>query len=75
MISKTKEKLKNQKNKIFKNESFQFTLVNPKTLLRPYPDPKKISRWGPKRLKMISKSKNKKVRKKPNLTQNESYQP
>ena len=34
---------KNQKIKIFKNESYQFKLVNPKILLRPHLDPKDIS--------------------------------
>ena len=42
-LKKTKNK-KNQKTKIFKNEIYQFTLVNPQKLLRPHPDPKKISR-------------------------------
>ena len=36
-----KKKFKSRKTKKIRNESYQFTLVNPKNLLRPHPDTKK----------------------------------
>ena len=35
------------KQKKIRNESYQFTLVNPKKLLRPHPDTKKNITIGP----------------------------
>ena len=43
-LKKPKKNQKIRKPKFFKNEIYQFTLVNPQKLLRPHPDPKKISR-------------------------------
>ena len=39
---KQNQKIKSRKTKKIRNESYQFTLVNPKKLLRPHPDPKNI---------------------------------
>ena len=40
---KTKQKNQKSENKKIRNESYQFTLVNPKKLLRPHPDTKNIT--------------------------------
>ena len=75
MTSKNKKKSKNQKTKIFKNESYQFTLVNPKKLLRPHPDPKNISIGPQKAQKDLKKQKIKKIKnQKTKIFKNESYQ-
>ena len=52
------EEIKKSKNKSFKNESYQFTLVNPKKLLRPHPDQKRYLDRAPKGSKLAQKKKN-----------------
>ena len=78
---KTKQKNQKSENKKNRNESYQFTLVNPKKLLRPHPDTKKYhdralkgliqTLWQPqiakKGSKLPQKSKDSKRQKK-NLT-------
>ena len=63
--------LTNQKTYISKNESYQFTLVNPKKHLRP---PKNISTGPQKAQNDLKKQKIKKSENK-QILQNESYQP
>ena len=65
---KQNKKIKSRKTKKIRNESYQFTLVNPKKLLRPHPDPKKYLYRAPKGSKLSQKQKIKKVRKQSNLT-------
>ena len=78
---KQNKKIKSRKTKKIRNESYQFTLVNPKKLLRPHPDTKKYhdralkgliqTLWQPqiakKGSKLPQKSKDSKRQKK-NLT-------
>ena len=60
MTSKNKKKSKNQKAKIFKNESYHFTLVNPKNFSDPTLTQTKYLDRAPKGSKLSQKAKDKK---------------
>ena len=68
-----KSKSQKTKKKNLQNEIYQFKWVNPKKLLRPYPNPYN-SLTRPQKAQNDPQKQKKRIRK-PEILQNESYQP